>query len=171
MNQDTMNTMEPVTQWHVRLANGRQFGPADMCTIVQWALQGRVPEDALLVSLDGEQTRSVLSEPEIVRILRAPPTVPSANIQQRPSIGAPGLIPYSNPKALIGYYLSIGGLIPFLGLPLAIAAVICGLMGFKAWRADHAIKGSVHAWVAIILGGLEIAAYIVLVAFFVVLGP
>lgn len=166
-----MPPMESVTQWHVRLADGQQFGPADMPTVVQWALQGRVPEDALLVSLDGEQTRSVLSEPEIVRILRAPPTVPSVNIQQRASIGAPGLIPYSNPKALIGYYLSIGGLIPLIGLPLAIAAVICGIMGFKAWRADHAIKGPVHAWVAIILGGLEVSAYIVFVVVFVVLGP
>lgn len=147
--------METSPQWHVQLSDGRKFGPADMNTIVQWASQGRVPEEALLVSLDGEQTRSVLSQPEIKRILRAPPTMPSP-IAARASTST-GLIPTANPKALSGYYCAVAGLIPFIGLPLAIAAIVLGIYGIRAWSADHAVKGIAHAWVAIILGLIDVA--------------
>ncbi|MEX0793905.1 MAG: hypothetical protein WD045_12275 [Pirellulaceae bacterium] len=64
-----------------------------------------------------------------------------------------GLIPYKNPYALTAYYLSIFGLFPCLGIVLSIPAVVLGVMGLNARKANPAIKGSVHAWIGICLGG------------------
>ncbi|XZE55311.1 DUF4190 domain-containing protein [Planctomycetaceae bacterium SH139] len=63
-----------------------------------------------------------------------------------------GLIPYKNPKALIAYYVGILGLLPIIGLPLSLAAVVLGILGLKARKQNPIIKGSVHAWIGIVLG-------------------
>ena len=46
-----------------------------------------------------------------------------------------GLIPYKNKHALVGYYMSIGGLllmcVPVLGLGYGIAVLYCGIKGRK----------------------------------------
>ncbi len=63
-----------------------------------------------------------------------------------------GLIPYKNPKALLAYYLGILGLLPIIGLPLSVAAVVLGILGLKARKQNPIIKGSVHAWIGIVLG-------------------
>ncbi|MEZ6183413.1 MAG: hypothetical protein R3F62_00190 [Planctomycetota bacterium] len=65
-----------------------------------------------------------------------------------------GVIPYKNPAALIAYYLGLFSLIPCLGLLLAIPALILGIVGLRARAKNPAIKGSVHAWIGIVLGGL-----------------
>jgi len=65
-----------------------------------------------------------------------------------------GLIPYKNPYALIAYYLGLFSLFPFLGLVLSIPAFVLGIMGLRARRRNPAIKGSVHAWIGIVMGGL-----------------
>lgn len=65
-----------------------------------------------------------------------------------------GLIPYKNPSALIAYYLGLLSLIPCLGLPIGVAALVLGIIGLRNRDANPVIKGSVHAWIGIILGGL-----------------
>jgi GYF domain 2 len=65
-----------------------------------------------------------------------------------------GLIPYKNPHALIAYYLSIFSLVPCLGLPLGIAAVVLGVLGLKKYRRNPVISGLAHSWIGIILGGV-----------------
>ncbi len=65
-----------------------------------------------------------------------------------------GVIPYKNPPALIAYYLGLFSLFPFLGLFLAIPAFILGIIGLKKRKQDPAIRGSVHAWIGIVMGGL-----------------
>ncbi len=65
-----------------------------------------------------------------------------------------GIIPYKNPPALIAYYLAVFSLIPVLGLPLGVAAVILGLKGLQKNREHPEVKGTAHAWIGIILGGL-----------------
>lgn len=60
-----------------------------------------------------------------------------------------GVIPYKNPNALIAYYLSIASL---LICPLGIVAVVLGILGLRARARNPVIKGSVHAWIGIILG-------------------
>jgi hypothetical protein len=65
-----------------------------------------------------------------------------------------GVIPYKNPAALIAYYLGLFSLFPFLGLLLAIPALILGIIGLRKRKQNSAIKGSVHAWIGIVMGGL-----------------
>ena len=65
-----------------------------------------------------------------------------------------GVIPYKNPHALTAYYLGVFSLLPLIGFPLGIAAFIFGLLGLKKRKANPVIKGSVHAWIGIVCGGL-----------------
>src|SRR6056297_2691301 len=62
----------------------------------------------------------------------APPTQTMPEHRPAPTPDATGgVIPYKNPAALIGYYLGIFGLFPTLGLPLAVAAVVLGIIGLR----------------------------------------
>ena len=65
-----------------------------------------------------------------------------------------GLIPYKNPHALIAYYLGLFSLFPCFGLLLAIPAFILGIMGLQKVKKNPAIRGTVHAWIGIVMGGL-----------------
>jgi hypothetical protein len=68
--------------------------------------------------------------------------------------GMGGLIPLKNSAALAAYYLGVFSLIPCIGLPLGITALILGISGVKYANKNPEAKGKVHAWVGIILGGL-----------------
>ncbi|MEW4565730.1 DUF4190 domain-containing protein [Bremerella sp. JC770] len=68
--------------------------------------------------------------------------------------GTGGLIPYKNPAALAAYYLAIVGLFPVIGIFASIPAFVLGIMGLRKKAQNPAVKGSVHAWIGIILGGL-----------------
>lgn len=65
-----------------------------------------------------------------------------------------GIIPYKNPPALIAYYMGVFSLIPFVGFFLSIAAFILGIIGLKRKKKHPNAKGSVHAWIGIIAGGI-----------------
>ena len=64
------------------------------------------------------------------------------------------LIPYKNTQALAAYYCGVFGLIPGLGLPVALAALVLGILGLKFAKHHPEAKGKAHAWAGIILGGL-----------------
>ena len=49
--------------------------------------------------------------------------------------GLGGLIPYKNARALWAYYLGVFALIPCIGAPLGIAALVLGIKGLKYARA------------------------------------
>ena len=72
-----------------------------------------------------------------------------------------GLIPYKNAQALWAYYLGIFSLIPCLGFPLAIAALILGLRGLKFAVLHSEAKGKAHCWVGIVLGSLVAIASLI----------
>ena len=80
-----------------------------------------------------------------------------------------GLIPVKNSSALIGYYLGVFALIPVLGIPLGIAAVILGTKGLKLAKLNPDAKGTGHAWTAIILGGLSAVGYTLLIAILILM--
>lgn len=84
----------------------------------------------------------------------APPPPPSVASEGGDATG--GIIPYKNPQALVGYYCGVFSLIPFLGLPLGIAAIPLGILGLRKSRARPAVRGAVHAWVAITLGVISV---------------
>jgi hypothetical protein len=64
------------------------------------------------------------------------------------------LIPYKNGYALTAYYLAVFSLIPILGMPLGLAALVLGIFGLRKAKENPEIKGTVHAWIGIILGGV-----------------
>jgi hypothetical protein len=64
-----------------------------------------------------------------------------------------GVIPYKNAPALLAYYFGIFSLLPCVGLLLAVPAFVLGIVGLKKRRENPAVKGAVHAWIGIILGG------------------
>ncbi len=140
--------------WMLRLGDGQEFGPADIDVLEEWARQGRVPHDGLLVPVgDAAGVRSVFAEPRLARILKAPPTRPFAAPPEAAG-GASALIPYTNPPALIAYYCGIFSLIPGIGALIGIAAFVLGIIGFVRYRRRPEIKGAVHAWVGIIMGAV-----------------
>jgi DNA-directed RNA polymerase subunit RPC12/RpoP len=87
----------------------------------------------------------------------APPPLPDGGSLQ-------SLIPTKNVSALVGYYLGVFSLIPFIGIPLGIAAVILGIKGRRFARKLPEAKGGAHAMTAIILGSLSAIGYTLLIA-------
>jgi Domain of unknown function (DUF4190)/GYF domain 2 len=78
------------------------------------------------------------------------------------------VIPYKNPPALFGYYLSVFSLIPVVGLLLAIPAVILGFIGLKKAKESPGSKGTAHAWTALILGGISTLLWGAAVVFIII---
>lgn len=142
----------------IQLPDGQAFGPAELAMIAQWAREGRVPHDAMLLPVDGSPPRRVLDEPALAGLIMppsAPPiTPPWPSPAPPPDDGVATLIPYRNPHALIGYYTSIGSLLPLLGAIAGPVAIVLGIIGLQKRKADPRKKGSVHAWIAIILGSI-----------------
>jgi len=79
-----------------------------------------------------------------------------------------GLIPYKNPLALIGYYCAVASLLPCIGFPIAIVALVLGILGLRAVKKNPVISGTVHAWIAIVGGALITVGYIVGLIIFVI---
>ena len=65
-----------------------------------------------------------------------------------------GVIPYKNMPALLAYYLGLASLLPCVGILFAIPALVLGILGLRKRAQNPAVKGSVHAWIGIVLGGL-----------------
>jgi len=62
-----------------------------------------------------------------------------------------GVIPYKNPAALVAYYLGVFSIIP--AFPIGLAALALGIAGLRARKRQPLIRGAVHAWIGIIVGG------------------
>lgn len=153
-------------QFNLRLPAGQEFGPATVELLEQWAREGRMPPDALMVPLDGSPARSVFSEPRLRAVLQAamtlspaaPPTSPQP-LPQQPDSSVAVMIPYKNQPALIGYYMAVASLIPGVGLLAGPIAVGLGIAGLRKRLKHPEVHGIAHAWVAIILGGLCAVGY------------
>lgn len=81
---------------------------------------------------------------------------PLASDDQQPDATG-GVIPYKNPPALIAYYCGVFSIaacipVPFLFLPLPVAALWLGIKGLKKAKAEPHARGQVHAWIGIIGG-------------------
>jgi hypothetical protein len=138
---------ESTESFKIRLQDGREFGPAGLELLLQWAREGRIPRDALLVPQDGSPPQPVSWMPELALLLQAPPTVAGDVPAPRHTTSDSALIPTGNPPALIGYYLAVASL---LVAPLAIAAFVLGIFGLVRVHRHPESKGIVHAWIGII---------------------
>ena len=90
---------------------------------------------------------------------QSPPNYPNPQYPQYPhgqGDATGGVIPYKNPCALIAYYLGIiSCLLCFFGIPTGLIALVLGIIGLKKRAENPVIKGSVHAWIGIVLGGIS----------------
>lgn len=149
--------------YKIRTSNGEEYGPADLDQIVQWAREGRLKRDSLLVPVDGSEVKPVHVEPRLAAILSAPPSIPGP-LTKTDEAPLSGLIPYKNPPALIGYYLGIFSCFPILGLLLGPAAIVLGIIGIRRRSADPKRRGLAHAWIAISFGVIGTCISLLMVA-------
>lgn len=173
-----IGSMQQPSAYRVQTPDGREYGPVSVGVVAEWARQGRVTRDAVLIGEDGVRV-GVMTEPQIAAIFRAPPTTP------RPVPHAPGgdetlatLVPYRNKPALIGYYAAIVGallaiILPMVGLAVSaaggpaivlgafmcllgiaapVSAIVLGVKGRRLSIERPQAHGRVHAWIGI-LGG------------------
>ena len=68
-------------------------------------------------------------------------------------------IPTKNMPSLIGYYCGVFGLIPFLGIPLAVAAIILGSIGLSKYKTNPTPGAKAHAITALVLGIIEVVIF------------
>lgn len=146
-------------QLTVIMPDGRLFGPADLATLRQWLLEGRVPDAAMIRDEATGQQQPAAH----YRTAGVDPTNPFASPagQAPPTSDAVStLIPYKNPPALTAYYLgvfSLSACIPLLGIAgvvMAIFAVVCGRRGLRLAAEKQEARGRVHAWIGIIGGSI-----------------
>ncbi len=135
----------------------KEYGPVTAETLREWIAQGRASATTKARDENTGEWRALSAFEEIAPLFAAPSTPPPMPDSAASAMAA--VIPYKNPKALIAYYLGVFSLIPCIGVPLGIAAVILGILGLKFAGTNPTARGKVHAWVGIILGGLCALAY------------
>ena len=80
-----------------------------------------------------------------------------------------GVIPYKNMPALLAYYLGILSLVCCMfGVPFGIVPLVLGIVGLRRRAANPVIKGSAHAWIGIVLGGLNLVFSILIIVTIVI---
>lgn len=77
-----------------------------------------------------------------------PPTAPGRGGDEAVAT----IVPYRNMPALLAYYFGVFSLIPCLGLPLSVAAIVLGIIGLLTAAKNPGAHGRVHAIVGIVLG-------------------
>src|SRR5438552_694245 len=98
-------------------------GPTPQEELAARVAQGTLPSTTQVCAVGGQAWQPISS------ILPSGSAPPPPLPQAGDATG--GVIPYKNPHALIAYYLGIFGLIPFIGILLAIPAFILGIIGLK----------------------------------------
>ena len=77
-------------------------------------------------------------------------------------------LPTKNMPSLISYYLGVFGLIPILGIPLSIAAIIFGYIGLKRFKANPTPGAKGHAMTGIVLGVVELVCLLMFTGLLVI---
>ncbi len=146
-------TSSDTTEYTVRIDDGSTFGPASVDQLRTWAQEGRLDESTTLQPDDGGPP------------LNAGDLQPLQGHFTSGNEAMSAIIPWRNKCALVGYYIGIFGLIPLLGVPLALAGIVLGILGIGHWKKNHRAHGLAHSIIAIICGllGLLITLGLILV--------
>jgi hypothetical protein len=64
------------------------------------------------------------------------------------------MVPSGNKPALVAYYAAILALLPLAGLAFGIVAVIYGVRGVRLEKRHPEVRGGLHAWFGILVGGV-----------------
>jgi hypothetical protein len=95
----------------------------------------------------------------------AAPLTVATLLQGGQSDATGGMIPYKNGPALTSYYLAVASLIPCLGILTGIPAFFLGLKGLKKVKAQPWVRGSVHAWIGVVVGAVMVLLNLIGIAF------
>jgi len=138
--------------WRV-LHDGSESGPFTVVDLHQMVASGRLQRTDL-IRKDGMPAWRPAGDARGLFPGAAPvPSPPATHVAEGDGTG--GLIPYKNPNALIAYYTGIF-LSPFCFVGLGIVPLIFGVLGLRDRKRNPVIKGSVHAWIGIVLGSLSL---------------
>ncbi|MCO5053403.1 MAG: DUF4339 domain-containing protein [Verrucomicrobiae bacterium] len=135
-------------------ADQKEYGPVAAGQIREWLAQGRLTLDTLIKSEGDIGWRPLRTLPEFRVATPTGGVPPMAAAPTTSSNGLEKVIPYKNAYALIGYYLAVFSLLPLIGALLGLVALALGILGLHFRRRNPTAGGTVHAWIAIILGGL-----------------
>ena len=156
-------------------SDNQSRGPIDAATLNQWIAEGRANGQTQARTETGQSWQPLAHFPEFAPALTG---VASPSPSDYPGAAPPqiapgetggdatgGLIPYKNKQALIGYYMAFGGLlimcIPLIGFLYSIGTIWLGVKGLKNVKANPVVKGTAHAWIAIIGGAVELIGGII----------
>ena len=150
-------------------SGGHQTGPYSLSQVNAAIIDGRIRPAEYMAWHNGcsgwiplAQVAGVKAGGNLPAGMTAPPTAPV----QGDVTG--GVIPYKNPQALLSYYFGIFGLVPLLGIPFALAAIILGILGLKRRRLTPVVKGQVHAWIGLVFGASSLLGHIVVITLIIV---
>ena len=149
--------------------DNQQQGPFSVDEINDRLRSGAVIASGTFAWYEGCSGWMTLDRVPGVFMLNTPPTFVAGAMPSSQSDATGGLIPYKNPYALVGYYLSIFSMIPFVGIPLGVAGIICGIVGVRRRNRNPMVRGTAHAWFAILFSALvilvQVAAIVSLVLY------
>lgn len=78
------------------------------------------------------------------------------------------IMPTKNPASIVSYYCGVFGIIPFLGLPLTIIAIIFGHKALAQWRKQPTPGAKGHALTGLIFGYFELLVFVAFIILMVV---
>ena len=136
--------------------DNQQQGPFSVDEINDRLRSGAVIASGTFAWYEGCSGWMTLDRVPGVFMLNTPTTFVAGAMPSSQSDATGGLIPYKNPYALVGYYLSIFSMIPFVGIPLGVAGIICGIVGVRRRNRNPMMRGAAHAWFAILFSALVI---------------
>lgn len=144
-------------------ADNKEYGPISAEQLKQWIAEGRANGKSRVMAEGQTEWQELINLPKFAPDLAAkntgtnppviqPPPMPAAAPQPDEALAT--IVPYKNPQALAAYYCGIFAVIPCVGAILGVIAVMLGVRGLKSAREHPGTKGTVHAWVGIICGGI-----------------
>ena len=141
-----------VSLFQVKTVAGNSYGPASQSEIEAWAMDGRIGQGDMIIPEGGEpQDASTVDWIRAAWASRTPPRHRSeVEKPDNDSNALSHIIPTKNAPAIAAWYLGVFGIIPGLGLPLAVAAIVMGIMGIS--RASKAKVGLWHSILGLSLG-------------------
>lgn len=133
-------------EWYVE-REGKRHGPYTDGDLKRLAIDGRIqPTDHVW--------KNGMQEWRSAGDVRGLFTGPPQDVAGPPKVegdGTGGIIPYKNPKALIAYYTGL-----FLSpCCMGFIPLIFGILALQDRAKNPQIKGAVHAYIGIVLGGIS----------------
>ena len=145
--------------------DGKESGPVELETLVQWAQSGALPVHAPVRDLTTRASTTAGRMPELASLYQATDFSKAPGPAVQTGSKGSAMIPTGNPKALASYYFGVATLIPCLGLFTAPVALVLGIRGLKAYNENPAAFGKGHAITGIVLATIGLAYHV----FFIVL--